>query len=206
MNIYRELIALLAKTPAWAPLLVLPALLVVSAVLFTLLGGRRAYPYLAAAFGAAGFALMSCMTSLSEACFFVGAYASLAALLRLLFFLPRPRKRKKTSAAAREERMYEQFREPLTVLPDLPAASAPEKVCCFEETSAPVEDAPEPSYALKLLEKLGKEKLSPTDRLEADVLGRTVSGLSGRKLTEEESRALNDCLASVLRLTAKYKL
>lgn len=206
MNVFRDLIAVLARTPAWAPLLVAPALLLVCAVLFTLFGGRRAYKFVAAASGAAGFALMCCIGTLAEAFVYLGIYAALAALLRLLFFLPRLRRKQRTVRADRAAQLYARFREPLSVLPDRPAAAEPAKVCCFEEAEASVQDAPEPSYAVKLLEKLRKEKLSPTDRLEADVLDHTIAGLSGRPLTEEEARSLNDCLASVLRLTAKYKL
>lgn len=205
MQIFRNMIAALAETPAWVPLLLLPALLAAGAVLFTLFGGRRAYPYAACVCGAAGFALLCCMGTAEEAFVYLGLFAALAALLRLLFFLPRVRKKRADAPKSRAERLYERFREELTELPDRPAAQPP-KVCCFEEPSAPVQDAPEPSYAMKLLEKLQKEKLSPTDRLETDVLSHTVSGLGGRPLSEEEARTLNDCLASVLRLTAKYKL
>lgn len=207
MEIFEKLMAVLARTPAWVPLVLAPALLVLAAALFTLFGGRKAYKYVAVALGAAGFALLCCMTSLGGAFCFLALFAALAALLRLLFFLPRPRRRSgraKGNAKGRAERIYERFHEKLTETPDRPAPQ-PAKVCCFEEPPA-VEDAPEPSYALRLLEKLQKEKLTPTDRLEADVLARTVSGLKGRALTEEEARTFNDCLASVLRLTAKYKL
>ncbi len=78
-------------------------------------------------------------------------------------------------------------------------------MCCFEE-EPPALPSPAASYAESLLAKLQKEKLSPTDRLEADVLARTLSALKGRPLTEEEARTFNDCLATILRLTAKYKL
>ena len=38
------------------------------------------------------------------------------------------------------------------------------------------------------------------------MLGRTLSVMLGRLLIVEEKNTLNDCLASVLKLTAKYKL
>ena len=38
------------------------------------------------------------------------------------------------------------------------------------------------------------------------MLLRTVTAMQGRMLTEGEKNTLNDCLASVLKLTAKYKL
>ena len=69
-----------------------------------------------------------------------------------------------------------------------------------------MQEAPELAYALSLLEKLRRGELSATDRLEADMLGRTLSVMQGRLLTAEEKNTLNDCLASVLKLTAKYKL
>ena len=57
-----------------------------------------------------------------------------------------------------------------------------------------------------LLAKLKKEKLSPADRLEIEALTRTVEGYRGKSLSEKELHLVNDCLATVLKLTAKYKL
>ena len=112
-------------------------------------------------------------------------------------------KRRRQKRQERAEKLYARFVAPCVP----PARPLPPKECCFEEIErAPLSDAPQPSYAAKLLEKLQKEKLAPADRLEADALSRTVAGLGGRPLTEDEARILNDCLSSVLRLTAKYKL
>ena len=69
-----------------------------------------------------------------------------------------------------------------------------------------MQEAPELSYALSLLDKLRREELAATDRLEADMLGKTLLAMRGRLLTMDEKNTLNDCLASVLKLTAKYKL
>ena len=207
MEIFEKLMEALGHTPAWVPLVLAPALLVFAAVLFTLFGGRKAYRYVAAVLGAAATALLFCMTPPGGAFFFLALFAALAALLCLLFFFPSLRRRQKTARGKRTdraERIYERFREKLTETPDRPAAQ-PAKVCCFEEPPAE-EAAPEPSYALRLLEKLQKEKLTPTDRLETDVLARTVSGLKGRALTEDEARTFNDCLASVRPFGGKYRL
>ena len=202
MEIFRQFTEFVSAVPGWVPLILLPAILIAAAVLFTLLGGRRAYPFAAAGIGAAGFALMCCMATLSEAFMYAGLFVLLAAILRLLFFLPKPTRRKKTSS--RDERIYEKFRgEPLTA--NLVREDAPAKVCCFEEEER-TEQPPELSHALSLLDKLRKEKLTSSDRLETDVLARTVSSLKGRALTASEKDTLNDCLASVLKLTAKYKL
>ena len=81
MQIFRNMIAALAETPAWVPLLLLPALLAAGAVLFTLFGGRRAYPYAACVCGAAGFALLCCMGTVEEAFVYLGLFAALAPAL-----------------------------------------------------------------------------------------------------------------------------
>ncbi len=109
MEIFRQLIAALSGTPAWVPLLLVPALTVLSALLFTLLGGRRAYPYPATALGAAGSVLLCCILLQQEGAaqalvwmfVYAGLYAALASLLRLLFFLPRPRRSSKRTPRKR---------------------------------------------------------------------------------------------------------
>ncbi len=96
MEIFEKLMEALGHTPAWVPLVLAPALLVLAAVLFTLFGGRKAYRYVAAVLGAAATALLFCMTSPGGAFFFLALFAALAALLRLLFFFPCLRRRQKT--------------------------------------------------------------------------------------------------------------
>lgn len=211
MELFSELVDVLGQTPDWVPLLLIPALAVPVAVLFTLFGGRRMFAFIAAAFGAAGSVLVCCISlerypaeyAVAYMAVYAALFTALAAVLRLLFFLPRVRKRARRTS--REERIYEKFRgEPLEA-PAAARAGAPAKVCCFEEEER-FEEPPELSHALSLLEKLQREKLAAADRLEADVLARSVGALRGRALTETERGTLNDCLASVLKLTAKYKL
>ena len=200
MEIFLQFTELLAETPAWVPLVLLPALTACAAVLFTLAGGRRAYPCVSGAFVAAGFALMCCLTETGGAFVYAGTFAALAALLALLFFLPRPKRRRGTT---REERIYERFRgEPL---PAPAPQEGPAKVCCFE-TPAPVAAAPDLEHALTLLGRVRKAKLSSADRLETDVLLRTLSAMQGRQLTEQEQGIVNDSLSSVLKLAGKYKV
>ena len=214
MQVFRAVLSFFAGAPAWVPLVLVPALLALAAAAFTLFGGRGAYRDTACALGGAGFFLLSAKGGMAESFAFLGLYLAEAAALRLLFFLPRlpvakrngAHKKRLTRAQRRQERaekLYARFVAPCVP----PARPLPPKECCFEEIErAPLSDAPQPSYAAKLLEKLQKEKLAPADRLEADALSRTVAGLGGRPLTEDEARILNDCLSSVLRLTAKYKL
>lgn len=212
MELFERIVRGAAAVPDWAPLIVCPALLIVCAFLFALLGGRRAYVYAASAIGASGFALMCCLTEVKNALVYLAVYAVLALLLRPLVFLPRPHRgsRGKRAPRSRAERIYETFREELTEAPARPAPGAPEKVCCFEEPTeernGETDGGLRLEHALSLLERLRREKLVPADRLEADVLHRTVTAFRGRTLAREEERTLNDCLASVLKLTAKYKL
>ena len=205
MEIFRQIYQAIAAVPAWVPLILCPALIVAAAVLFALFGGRRAYPVLAGVVGAVGIAVMSATATVGETVFYAALYAFVACLAGMLHLLPK--RVKKARRTSRDERIYQRFRAELENAPYPTAAPqpAPAKVCCFEEAPA-TQAAPELSYALSLLEKLRREELAATDRLEADMLARTVSAMQGRMLTAEEKNTLNDCLASVLKLTAKYNL
>ena len=78
-------------------------------------------------------------------------------------------------------------------------------MCCFA-APAPVAAAPDLEHALTLLGRVRKAKLSSADRLETDVLLRTLSAMQGRQLTEQEQGIVNDSLSSVLKLAGKYKV
>lgn len=189
-----------ALVPEFVPLFVYPAVLLLVAVLMTALGGRRAYPYAAFALIAGAFA-MCAARDLAGAFVFAGVFTAFAALLRLLFFLPLPKKGEKKRD--RDEEMYEKFRAPL----DGGIPNEPPKVERFDaELFTAEESGIELRHAEELLAKLKKLPLSATDRLEAEVIGRSVAAYSEKPLSEEERRTLNDCLAAILKLTAKYKL
>ncbi|MDE6677389.1 MAG: hypothetical protein K2K12_06755 [Clostridia bacterium] len=194
--------------PAWLPLILLPSLLAAVAIALTLFGGRKFYRYIAALLGGIGFFFVTCIDDLKGAFVFLGLYIVLAAALRLLFFIPRPFKRRGRGSMEREEKIYRKFRESLTeqaweteqrAMP-LPDDFEEEPHATAEEYGAHL------SHATELLSRLKKMELSPTDRLETDALSRSVEALRGKPLSEEETGVLNDCLASVLKLTAKYKL
>ena len=209
METFLKLIETIGKVPAWLPLIFLPCVLGVIACIMTVLGGRRYYWYLAVPLGGLGFFLVLCIDELKTAFVFLGLYVTLAALLRLLFFIPCPLTYKR-SRGGREEKIYRKFHEALSgQLLDsnmdvkvLPAAAEAEQTPCVtaEESGTRL------GHVNELLAQLKKEELSPTDRLEADSLSRSVEAFAGRALTEEEMGVLNDCLAAVLKLTAKYKL
>lgn len=206
MDILYEIMQFAARAPEWVALAVCPGLILLSALIFTLAGGRKAYPFVAAALCGVQFSLLSVREERS-ALFCLGLSVTASALFALLFLIPRPRRGKKKENRA--EQIYRKFREELSEPADR-AESQPPKVCCFEEPPAervsPEESGMRLSHADSLLAKLRTVKLSAGDRLEADSLARTLDAYRGRSLTSEELRALNDCLATVLRLTAKYKL
>ena len=191
--------------PDWVEL-ALPALLIPAAICLALVGWRRLYICIAAAIGALGFSLVCARGILTHAFLYLGLYALVAGVFALLLLIPKIEigKRKKS-----DERMYEKFHVGLREKPFASAAVKPPKVCCFEEadTASAEESGLRLEHAREMLRRLrALPKLSPTDRLEADALARTVGGLSDKKLTSEEVTTLNDCLSTVLKLTAKYQL
>ena len=208
MQAFQAILSALASIPAWAPLFLYPAVLVAFTVVTYFLGGRGAYPYVAIALGGASFTLLCARGALSEAFAFLGLYAALAALLRFVYFCPRHRRarRKKLS---RDERMYQKFCAPSARETPAHRPSVPPKVCKFEEDT-PVASAKERGmqlkYAEEMLGRLKKCALTPADRLEAEALSRTLAAYGAGPLTEAELNALGDCLASILKMTAKYKL
>ena len=174
-----------ANVPAWVPLIACPALVVAFAVLFTAVGGRKAYAPLALAVGAAGVFFVCCAESAT-----VGAiYAA----------LKKRAEGREDRRRARDEAIYNTFREELE-LPEEGAQAGEEPLATAEECGTCL------SHVTALLAKLKKEKLSPADRLEIEALTRTVEGYRGKALSEKELHLVNDCLATVLKLTAKYKL
>lgn len=182
-------------TPDLVSLLLCPALLVVAGLLLAVFHKKKAYPPLAVGLGAAAVFLVGCEVGAAGELFVYAAmYVALSVLVSLLFLIPFPTGKNRKE---REDVMYEKFHVGL----DLPEEGEEEEKTCGEEECGPRLD-----HALSMLEKLQKCNLSPCDRLEIDSLGRKLEGCKGRALTQEELGSVNDCLATVLKLTAKYKL
>lgn len=196
------------NVPEWGTVAGSLGLLIVTALALILAGKRRAYIPVATAIGACGAVLIACAEVDGGEILYVAIYAALytlaAALLSLLLFIPTPKRRKKDKV----EKMHDKFRLELTEEPFEAEEGLPPKVCCFEEPPASPLRAEELrlSHVSSLIEKLRASKLSATDRLELDALSHTVDGYKGRPLSAQEADTLNDCLATVLKLTAKYKL
>lgn len=179
--------------PQLVQAIVCPALLLVAALLLAIFHKRGAYLPVAAGLGGAQLFLACCGGELKEALAFTGLYVVWAAALYALFPLFRKRERE----SSRGDELYEQFRVPLY---EGEAEGEEEAEIGAEESGLRL------AHAFELLERLQKCDLAASDRLEADALSHTLEAYRDRDLKESEMRALNDCLATVLKLTAKYKL
>ena len=125
----------------------------------------------------------------------LAVYLAVAALVRLLFLIPFPKKKEKD----RGDDLYDAFYAPLE-----------EEPLTDEDAMPPALSAEEGSLQLahvdSLVEKLRGAELDPADRLELDAVVRSLDVYRGKDLTAGQQRALNDCLSAVLKLTAKYSL
>ena len=192
MDLLNNLVNFVAKLPELVALLVCPGLLLIGGLLFAVFRLRKGYLPLAIGLGGVGFFLVYCQDRAASIAF-LALFIVWAALVSLLFCIPFKKKKRNV-----QEEMYEKFRVELDVPEELP------KEC--GELLDREEYGPRLAHTMGLLEKLKKSDLSASDRLEADALSRTLQNFGDRDLTAEEMRSLNDCLATVLKLTAKYKL
>lgn len=179
--------------PDLVSFIVCPALLFLAGLVLAVFRKKEGYLPVAVGLGGAAAFLVGCEAGAGGELFvYMAAYVVFAVLVRLLFFIPFPAKK-----GGREEEMYEKFHLPLEMgeetEPEEPAADS-------EESGLRLE------HACSMLEKLKGCDLKPSDRLEVDSIGRKLESVKGRALTGEEVRSVNDCLATILKLTAKYKL
>jgi len=195
--IFQQISCAVSSLPHWLLFFGAPVLLLVVSVVLALLRVKNAFPYAAVALGGVGLFLVNCIGSAQTTVFFVAVYSVCAVLARLLFCFHRPRRRKES----RDEEIYRTFHEDLDIAP--PSAE-PEKQPSERVQSG--NDPVELAHAEGLISSLKTANLSPTDRLEVDGIMRSLDRYRGRTLTDSELRTLNDCLGSVLKLTAKYRL
>lgn len=207
MKILKTVLDYISMVPEWAFLYVVPAVIAAAAILFIFIPKRRWFFAAAAFAGSAGF-LTVYAKSASLSLVYLGALIAFTALLSLLLFIPAPKRKKK--GKLREERLFEKFREELTDKSFKRGASMPPKVCCFNQEPEGGVTAQEYgvslSYADTLLKKLRSKKLKAGDRLETEELLRRLDCYREKPLDVGERSSLNDCLASILKLTAKYQL
>ncbi|MBR7186337.1 MAG: hypothetical protein IKD43_02480 [Clostridia bacterium] len=202
MNIFGGIFHALGGVPDWVPCICIPAALLVYALAITLFGGRSSYPFVAITVGAATTALVAAKGT-KAALLFASLYFVYAALLRLLLYIPSL----KLARGEREIRAERAFKMRLCAGPAIATASP--RVCRYEEEErlySAEECGMRLSHAQELLARLRCFSLAAADRLETDVIFRTLKSCSIRRLTEEEMGILNDCLASIIKLSAKYKI
>ncbi len=197
MEIFNSFIRTVAELPDWAVLLICPALLVLTGLLLAIFHADKAYLPVAVALGGAGIFLTSCLSDIATVAAWAGLYVVLCVLVRLLFLIPfRSGKRERDTADA----LYEKFRADL----DIPERETDERA---ENVSIGMEESGlQLDHVFSLLRDLRACELSAGDRLETDAIYRTLDVYRGKNLTAEEMGTVNDCLASVLKMTAKYKL
>lgn len=197
MKEFLRLLQLIGEAlPDLVSLILCPALLLAVGLVLAVFHKKKAYLPVAAGLGGAAAFLVGCEVAAgADICAlfaYAAAYLVLAALVTLLFLIPFPVRK---GDREREEEMYERFRVPLEV----PAEESGEE-------SAEEESGVHLEHALNLLGKLKQCALSPSDRLETDTLGERLESYRGHAPSAEEVRQINDCLATILKLTAKYKL
>ena len=210
MDLILKISNLLKNTPDWVILYALPALLLAAAVGFIFVPKRRWYYCPATVVIAAGFVIAYAKDA-ALAFLYLGILVALCAVLSLLFLIPRPKRQAGRAKKSRVDELYEKFHEELSEMPYLPRRAAmPPKECCFEKDAEAGATAGEwgmnLNYADSLLAKLNTKELSAGDRLEAEELSRRLDCYRDKPLTEAEHDTLNDCLSSILKLTAKYQL
>ena len=206
MKILQTVLDYISRVPEWVFLYVVPAVITAAAIAFIFAPKRRWFFAVAAFIGSAGF-LAVYAKSVSLSLVYSGLLVAYTALLSLLFFIPVPKRKKK---GKREERLFEKFHEELSEKSYQRNVAMPPKVCCFEREETGGATAKEYgvslSYADTLLKKLRSKKLKAGDRLETEELLRRLDCYREKPLDDGERSSLNDCLASILKLTAKYQL
>lgn len=169
---------------------------------------RRAYPFFSAACLALFFALFLAAGRgiPAAAALSLAAWAAYAALYGILCLI-RPKMRKKAEPAAPLPEDEEEGPAPASPLPPPPVPALPRKVRCFSQGERVVvgEDV-RLGHVFSVLERLRSLPLGAGDRLEAQRAGDLLEVYRGKgELSAEEARALNDVLASLLKMLAKYE-
>ena len=206
MDVFVRFVAAVGKLPDWLSLFFSPACALVLFAWFCRKGRFELFRKSCLVLAALGFVLLCCEGEPRYACVWLGLFALFCAGLRAIpsLFAFARRKRKK-----REERIYEAFRTPPEEARE--ERRRPPKVDCFGEAPEGEETADDLgelrlSHVQDLLARLRSAPLTAGDRLETDVLARSLDVYRKKNLTADEVRSLNDCLATVLKLTAKYSL
>ncbi len=204
MAIFSQFIRLLAQLPDWLSLFLSPVLVTAALPFLVWRKKHKLYPPIALCLGIVGAVLVGAEGGIVPSLVWTGLYALYCRLLGSVLYFFRRQRGKKVS---REDALYERFRLPLENAPIKEEVRIPKVTCYSDQTVCDAEESGvQLSHVLELLERLQGYSLSASDRLETDMLARRMDGFRNKKLSGDELNSLNDCLATVLRLTAKYAL
>lgn len=128
------------------------------------------------------------------------------ALCALLTLLRLPgRKKRRSPRPAAPPLQAEPAASPLQPPPP-PAEGMPAKVLCCEERETEVEKDVRLGHIFGVLERLKQLPLSPGDRLEAEKAQQLLTAYRAKRtLCAKEAETLNDILAALLKMMAKYQ-
>ncbi len=199
MKIFTDFVDLVAALPDAVSLLAAPLVAIVLAAILLPLRRRSLFFKLSVLVGAIGFFLVCCKGELFVAFGYLSLYAAEISVIALL---PARSPKKKKDKKSKADEMFEKFYVPLEK--ETEETQIPKVNCFPDDEEFSDGGALQLSHAESLLEKLKTAKLTPTDRLEAEAISRRLGVLKSKRLTRSELDELNDCLSSVLKLTAKY--
>ncbi len=175
---------------AWYPLFCDICLLIFLALFLT--GGNREQIYLVAAL--------------------VFAEKAATILLYGLLFIPFPRKKSKLPGKKRKQKFAAKMAEECVEIPAAPidqdVPARPPMVRCFAGAEpVRIEKDVRLDHIYSVLERLKEMPLRPGDRLEAQKTGEMLDVYRAKgELSAEEADTLNDILASLLKMMAKYDM
>lgn len=199
MSSFSRLFSFAKDAPEWV-LYFSPCLFLVAGVLCLIFKKVPLFAASAFFFGGVQTLLATAILPLEQALCEIALFLCETGILLLFLCLPaRVGKREKKS---REDEIFEKFYQPLE---PVSGRSLPPKVSANEEEYRTAEeDGLRFEYVGVLINKLRAAKLSPGDRLETDVIARSVCALKDKKLSPEEKELLGDYLSSLIKLVAKY--
>lgn len=192
LSLLQSMMRSLATLPDWLLFFGVPALTIVVSAILAFVRAKEAFLPVAVALGGIGLFFADCIASGRGTTAWIAFYLVIASISYSFFFIRRPKREK----GDRNEEIYRAFHADLEI---------------GESGALPVSEEAEAgelqlAHVDELIEALKAIDLSPTDRLELDGISRTIDLFRDKGLTPEERRTLNDCLGSVLKLTAKYRL
>lgn len=184
----------------------LVACLTVGWLIAYFLNARRVFLLFALLFGGGYFAVGFAKDAVSESA--VCAFVSAVALLQLVLLLAWEGRRRQKARKRKREQLA---RSLVFTLPEKDNAYLRDRLhCALNAENKPIQEEDAGvrlDYIRKLTAKLKGAALSVSDRMQINELSRAITLCACKeKMTAEETRSLNECFATLLKLSAKYGL